>query len=30
MDNGGRRAVIHSAGDGLFIGISPSGHAQVI
>ena len=30
MDNGERRAVIHSAGDGLFIGISPSGHAQVI
>jgi putative redox protein len=30
MDNGGARAVIHSAGDGLFIGITPSGHAQVI
>ncbi len=30
MDNGGARAVIHSAGDGLFIGISPGGHAQVI
>ncbi len=24
------KAVIHSAGDGLFIGISPSGHAQAI
>ncbi|HEX8709350.1 MAG TPA: OsmC family protein [Pyrinomonadaceae bacterium] len=24
------KAVIHSAGDGLFIGISPSGHAQVL
>ena len=30
MDNGGAKAVIHSAGDGLFIGISPSGHSQVI
>ena len=30
MDNGGAKAVIHSAGYGLFIGISPSGHAQVI
>jgi len=30
MDNGGARAVIHSAGDDLFIGISPGGHAQVI
>ncbi|HEX6185646.1 MAG TPA: OsmC family protein [Pyrinomonadaceae bacterium] len=30
MDNGGAKAVIHSAGDGLFIGISPSGHAQVL
>ncbi|MFL6332108.1 MAG: OsmC family protein [Pyrinomonadaceae bacterium] len=30
MDNGEAKAVIHSAGDGLFIGISPSGHAQVI
>jgi putative redox protein len=30
MDNGEARAVIHSAGDDLFIGITPSGHAQVI
>jgi putative redox protein len=30
MDNGGTKAVIHSAGDGLFIGISPGGHSQVI
>lgn len=30
MDNGISRAVIHSAGDELFIGISPSGHAQVL
>jgi putative redox protein len=30
MDNGGAKAVIHSAGDDLFIGISPSGHSQVI
>src|ERR687895_623199 len=30
MDNGEARAVIHSAGDGLFVGISPGGHAQVI
>ncbi|HEX8148277.1 MAG TPA: OsmC family protein [Pyrinomonadaceae bacterium] len=30
MDNGGAKAVIHSAGDGLLIGISPGGHAQVI
>jgi putative redox protein len=30
MDNGEAKAVIHSAGDGLFIGVSPSGHAQVI
>jgi putative redox protein len=30
MDNGEAQAVIHSAGDGLFIGITPSGHAQVI
>jgi len=29
-DNGKARAVIHSAGDDLFIGISPGGHAQVI
>jgi putative redox protein len=30
MDNGEAKAVIHSAGDDLFIGISPGGHAQVI
>jgi putative redox protein len=30
MDNGEARAVIHSAGDDLFIGITPSGHAQVL
>ena len=30
MDNGGAKAVIHSAGDGLFVGVTPSGHAQVL
>jgi putative redox protein len=30
MDNVEAKAVIHSAGDGLFIGISPSGHSQVL
>jgi len=30
MDNGGAKAVIHSASDGLFIGITPSGHAQAL
>src|SRR3712207_4657766 len=30
MDNGEARAVIHNAGDDLFIGVTPSGHAQVI
>jgi putative redox protein len=30
MDNREARAVIHNAGDGLFIGITPSGHAQVL
>src|SRR5215216_479661 len=30
MDNDGAKAVIHSAGDGLFVGITPSGHAQVL
>jgi putative redox protein len=25
-----RKAVVHFAGDGLFVGISPGGHAQVI
>jgi putative redox protein len=30
MDRKDSKAVVHSAGDGLFIGITPSGHAQVI
>ena len=30
MDNREARAVIHNAGGGLFIGITPSGHAQVL
>jgi putative redox protein len=30
MDNREAGAVIHNAGDGLFIGITPSGHAQVL
>src|SRR5919199_6927037 len=30
MDNADPKAVIHSAGDGLFVGISPGGHAQVL
>ncbi len=30
MDNGGAKAVIHNAGGGLFVGITPSGHAQVL
>ena len=30
MDNLEARAVIHHAGDGLLIGITPSGHAQVL
>ena len=30
MDNRDARAVIHNAGDGLLIGITPSGHAQVL
>jgi putative redox protein len=30
MDQADAKAVIHSAGDGLFIGITPSGHAQVL
>jgi putative redox protein len=30
MDNREAHAVIHHAGDGLFIGITPSGHAQVL
>jgi putative redox protein len=30
MDNVGAKAVIQTAGGGLFIGITPSGHAQVL
>ena len=30
MDNGGAKAIIHNAGGGLFVGITPSGHAQVL
>lgn len=30
MDNADAKALIHSAGDGLFIGVTPSGHAQVL
>src|SRR2546423_15230143 len=30
MDKADAVAVVHSAGDGLFIGITPSGHAQVL
>ena len=30
MDNREAHAVIHNAGGGLFIGITPSGHAQVL
>lgn len=30
MEKNDAGAVIHSAGDGLFIGITPSGHAQVL
>lgn len=30
MEKNDAIAVIHSAGDGLFIGITPSGHAQVL
>jgi putative redox protein len=30
MEKNGAVAVIHSAGEGLFIGITPSGHAQVV
>ena len=30
MEKNGAVAVIHSAGEGLFIGITPSGHAQVL
>lgn len=30
MENGNAKAVVHCVGDELFIGITPSGHAQVI
>jgi putative redox protein len=30
MDKGDAGAVVYSSGDGLFIGITPSGHAQVL
>ncbi|MBC7930133.1 MAG: OsmC family protein [Rubrivivax sp.] len=30
MEKNDAGAIIHSAGDGLFIGITPSGHAQVL
>ena len=30
MAGEGKKAVVHFAGDGLFVGISPGGHAQVI
>jgi len=30
MTENDSKAVIHSAGDGLFVGISPGGHAQVL
>ena len=30
MDRKEAKTVVHSAGDGLFIGITPSGHAQVL
>ncbi len=30
MDNSDAKAVVHSAGDGLFVAITPSGHAQVL
>lgn len=30
MSQDDRKAVIHFAGDGLFVGVSPGGHAQVI
>ena len=30
MDKADAVAVVHSAGDGLFVGITPSGHAQVL
>jgi putative redox protein len=30
MDNADAKAVVHSAGDELFVAITPSGHAQVL
>lgn len=30
MDREGAKAVVHDAGGGLFIGVTPSGHAQVL
>jgi putative redox protein len=30
MDNSDAKAVVHSAGDGLFVAITPSGHAQAL
>jgi putative redox protein len=30
MDKADAKAVVHSAGDGFFIGVTPSGHAQVL
>jgi putative redox protein len=30
MDKADAKAVVHSAGEGFFIGVTPSGHAQVI
>jgi putative redox protein len=30
MDKQDAKALVHSAGDGFFIGITPSGHAQVL
>lgn len=30
MDNKGAKAVIRDAGDGFFIGVTPSGHAQAL
>lgn len=30
MDNSDAKAVVHSAGDELFVAITPSGHAQVL
>jgi putative redox protein len=30
MDKADAKAVVHSAGEGFFIGVTPSGHAQVL